>query len=72
MAFRTFGRLGQFFRGKLKTTSAAVGRLHDKLVFGMLETAEKMLQIIGNPAGGLILKPCDLANRHRIAEQYFN
>ena len=67
VAFRTFGRLGQLFCGKLETASAAADRLHDRLVFGMHETAEKMLKVIGNPAGWLILKPRDLTNRHRIS-----
>jgi hypothetical protein len=51
MALGTFGRLGQFCGGKLEAAGSAAGRLDQSFVSGMLETTEKMQQVIRNRLG---------------------
>ena len=70
MAFRTFGRLGQFLRRKLEAAGPTTGWFYNGPVLSVLETAKEMIQVVGDTAGGFVHEPRNLANCHRIAEQY--
>jgi hypothetical protein len=50
VAFRAFGGLGEFLDRKFKAAATTAGWFHDGLVVGMLETAQEMIQVIGNLA----------------------
>ncbi len=69
MAFGTFGGLVEFPFRELKSTGTTTRRLDDCSILGVLETAQKMVQVIGDSVGRLIHRACNLINGHWIAEQ---
>ena len=49
-----------------------MGWFHNGNALSVLETPEKMIQVVGNTPGRFVHEPRDLANAHRIAQQHLD
>ena len=68
MALRAFGGFVKFGFRKLETAGATAGGLDHSLVIGMFEAAEKMIQVVRDSIGQLVLHAGNLPEAHRIFE----
>ena len=72
MALRTFGGFVQFPLRKLESAGTTTRWFDDSPVFGMLETAQNMVQVVDDPLGWLVNCACNLVNCHCVTQQQIN